>query len=303
VSVIAGLLLLARWSYFGAWLPNTYLAKSFIWSRAYVFSSLNFIRGAFLTDFRYIPLVLAVIGFLLYWRRPLAWKLAIMFGIGMVFMVWSGGHPRFFSPYLPFLYLLAGMPLAKLASRGGLTAFAVNLAFVALMSGTLFSAYGRAEYLYVGGRDPSGHSFQHVAVGKWLNENTDPDASIIAWEIGAIGLYSERRILDTQGLVDREVAQIFKDNEVNPYIFWIYPRKIRAVDAEIMQVLLDRDPDYVLLEYRGPVDGPVDTAQIIPPDAYVAVVEERGFDLVERFLMDPVIPKTFLLYRSPETGK
>jgi hypothetical protein len=44
-------------------------------------------------------------------------------------------------------------------------------------------------------------------VGIWLRQNTEPDASIEALEVGIIRYYSERRIIDIAGLIQPEVAQ------------------------------------------------------------------------------------------------
>jgi hypothetical protein len=43
-------------------------------------------------------------------------------------------------------------------------------------------------------------------VGKWLNENTPASAVIAADEIGIIGFYSERPILDLEGLITPEIV-------------------------------------------------------------------------------------------------
>ena len=41
----------------------------------------------------------------------------------------------------------------------------------------------------------------HVAMGRWLAENTGEDAAIATHDIGAIGYFSGRRIIDTSGLI------------------------------------------------------------------------------------------------------
>jgi hypothetical protein len=50
-----------------------------------------------------------------------------------------------------------------------------------------------------------------VAVAEWIAENTDPDELIAVHDIGAIGYYGQRDILDLAGLVSPEVIPIIRD--------------------------------------------------------------------------------------------
>lgn len=52
-----------------------------------------------------------------------------------------------------------------------------------------------------------------VAISKWLAVNTDPEDLIAVHDIGAIGYYSDRKILDLAGLVSPEVLPIIDDEE------------------------------------------------------------------------------------------
>jgi len=299
-SISVGLLLLARWTYYDALLPNTFLAKPFVASQAYLLSALRFLYGYFLVDARYIVCIFALGSLIWYRRNYMILSLASLVGVGLLFMAWSGGHPRFFTPYLPALYLLAGNMMVTLGSRGKKWNLLMITIVLLLASLSIFSTVQRASFLYLGGRDPSGHSFGHAAVGRWLQEHTAPEASVLAWEIGAIGFYSDRRILDTQGLIDREVATLYYENQYNPYIYWIDPGKSRALGAQAVRLLLDRGADYALLEYHGDIYAHVDPRLIVPQDSYRAVVEERGFILFERFVLDVKLPKSFLLYGRPD---
>jgi hypothetical protein len=46
----------------------------------------------------------------------------------------------------------------------------------------------------------------HVAIADWLRTNTAPNASVALIEIGVIGYYSDARVIDTMGLVSRDVT-------------------------------------------------------------------------------------------------
>ena len=53
----------------------------------------------------------------------------------------------------------------------------------------------------------------------WLKENTEPDAIIAAHDIGAIGYFSERKIIDLAGLINPEIVPFIRDeNKLTRYI-------------------------------------------------------------------------------------
>jgi hypothetical protein len=52
-----------------------------------------------------------------------------------------------------------------------------------------------------------------VATAKWVNQNTPPDALIAAHDIGALGYFGGRDILDMAGLVSPEVIPIIRDEQ------------------------------------------------------------------------------------------
>lgn len=50
-----------------------------------------------------------------------------------------------------------------------------------------------------------------VAAAQWIAENTPPDALIAAHDIGALGFYGERPVLDMAGLISPDVIPIIRD--------------------------------------------------------------------------------------------
>ena len=61
------------------------------------------------------------------------------------------------------------------------------------------------------GRDVRFIESEMVATAHWLNEHTGPEALIAAHDIGAIGYFSQRRLIDLAGLVTPEVIPIIRD--------------------------------------------------------------------------------------------
>ncbi|TET33328.1 MAG: hypothetical protein E3J72_17280 [Planctomycetota bacterium] len=87
---------------------------------------------------------------------------------------------------------------------------------------------------------------QHIVVGKWLDENTEPDSVIAAHDIGAVAYFSRRRVLDLIGLVDpamisyarvdHKVAIVVADKPTGEYI-------ASVVTSREDRAYLFRDPE------------------------------------------------------------
>jgi hypothetical protein len=74
----------------------------------------------------------------------------------------------------------------------------VSLAFIVIGSGRLAGDVAWIEA-------------NMVATARWVRANTDPQAVIAAHDIGALGYFGERRILDTAGLISPEVIPFIRD--------------------------------------------------------------------------------------------
>ncbi len=61
-----------------------------------------------------------------------------------------------------------------------------------------------------------------VVIGNWIANNTDPDDVIAAHDIGAIGFFAERNLVDLAGLVSPEVIPFIRDEEkIIEYLFYL----------------------------------------------------------------------------------
>ncbi len=50
-----------------------------------------------------------------------------------------------------------------------------------------------------------------VASAEWISDNTEIDAIVAAHDIGALGYFGDREVLDLAGLVDGDVIPILRD--------------------------------------------------------------------------------------------
>ena len=98
---------------------------------------------------------------------------------------------------------------------------------------------------YAGARDQL-----YRQVGQWLAENSSPDATVALTEVGTIGYFSQRRIIDMAGLVTYELRNLPKQGS--------YQETIKSLQ-----------PDYIIGS-RG-----------LPPDPELAGFD--GYSIVQEF--------------------
>ena len=125
---------------------------------------------------------------------PLAYLLVLPFGHRFA---------RYMVPILPAVAVLGVAGFRDLGSRlvpsrpSALAWAAIALAFAGQWS-VLPDA--RREYATF----CAYHLDRHERAGRWLERNTPPDAVVATHDVGAIGFYSRRAIVDTVGVIERE---------------------------------------------------------------------------------------------------
>jgi len=211
--------------YHGDWLPNTARAKAG-GSLAYLDRGLEYLATYWAT----VPatLVLLALSFA-FWRGERAWwwRACSLTALGtFAYGALTGGDfmpfGRFYLPALPFLALVAGAAIERVArARGPALATAVGALLVGTSLPALFDLHltptalreavqfrhGRpyeTEYAFWQGEQERRHKWEQV--GRALAQHTPPDASVVRTSIGAVGYYSRRTLYDSYGLVDRQVA-------------------------------------------------------------------------------------------------
>ncbi len=121
-------------------------------------------------------------------------------------------HGRYQIPAIPWLILLGLWGTARLIGRRGepnlLRRAAGRVLLLSLLLLTpAFTVIGAQAY----GRDVRIIETEMVATAHWLAEQTDPAALLAVHDIGAVGYFSQRPLIDLAGLVTPEIIPMMRD--------------------------------------------------------------------------------------------
>lgn len=159
-------------------------------------------------------------------------------------------HGRYAIPTIPIvmIYGIEGMiALAKPASRRMIVRV-ISRAWVLATAGVLVAAtfvLGAPAYA----RDVAFIQREMVATAKWVARNVPEDATIAVHDIGAVGYFAPRPLLDLAGLVSPDVVPFMHD------------------PTQLEQYILDSGGDYLIVFPRW-------------NDAYAALVSSPTFEAV-----------------------
>jgi len=283
--IYGGWLLFAR-LYFGTFWPNTLAAKTaggVGWD--YVFDTLSRqvkILGASDAVLGGALVAALVFGGRRMWpSRPQAQRLlpwVWVFALPVLYVM--RGVPvlsRYLVPLMPVLAWLAWRAVerwwagedAAPEQRRGASVLGVALATLALVQGVL---------LYTNAVRPQVTSFSAglrqslVPWGQWFAEHARPNATIAAPDIGALGYYSRRRVLDLAGLVSPSMIPLLEHEQPEDMVARFSFAKVERPDF-----LVDRAPhafDLIARSHWGAALVPLGSASvpnlgIARPDAVV----------------------------------
>ncbi len=214
-------LLFNYWMAGSIW-PNTFYAK-----QAEYFSMTQ--EGFIIRFFRLLIQPMVGIGILLLpgvtWSfyRAIKYKNWILLSIGLF---WLGTtlmyawrlpvvyqHARYLMPAMPPYFLIGLCGMAELmmifseSKQTRLYQFGWRLATTLTL--LLFYLIGAITYA----NDIGIINTEMVAAARWISENTEETAVVAAHDIGAMGYFGERRLLDLAGLISPEVIPFIRDEQ------------------------------------------------------------------------------------------
>ena len=269
--LLTSALLLARFAYYGQWVPNTYYAKQVtsqyarLWGPLYLLHPLSPVRVAW--DYLKLPVPLwstqwQALGTVVFWglafvgciRRGAGWGGVVLPAVVLAqiaFVLHFGGDwmPgwRFVVPVMPLLAVLQVLGLRRLRGRGPLLssaapALAVTL-WIICAAVSPHNAWSNAHYS-TSSADllPADNALgrKWIAANHYIHDVL-PRGGVIAYsEMGYAGYHNLDKIfIDVRGLTDPEIARL-------PAAY----KGTWGVDDE--QWMVPDDPLYLILKQRKP---------------------------------------------------
>ncbi len=232
---------MARWSYYGEWLPNTYYAKSSQGRGVALRDGTRYV-GTWLLDPGAALSVAAGLGLIVlrhrFLRRPaLALAPALMLTIVLVTW-WEGGDwmpsYRFLVPALPLLAAFAGAALARVVATSGPARQVAVVAVCAALIAAPWLARRNLETTvsWAGPGNPAGLApGDYLRLGRRARSHIPGESTIAIAEAGIIPYVSGHLYIDIFGLNDKTIARLPGH--------W----SLKAPTGYV----LARDPDYVIL--------------------------------------------------------
>jgi hypothetical protein len=191
--------------------PITVRTKSAVYEGHFTSAFLSESATMFSRTHFYPVLLMAPFGFLVLWKR--AWW-AAAFPVAFFVIIWAtssipGNFGRYLYPTLPFVYMLSALAILWFSNRHSRSIKPTVLRSIALVILAIQGGVG------VGSARLHGLSVENiqdmqVAIAKVVPQITAPSDTIAANDVGALGYYSDRYVLDMEGLITPQ--RTFEDN-------------------------------------------------------------------------------------------
>jgi SAM-dependent methyltransferase len=205
-------------AYYGSALPHTLAAKiqqgrSGLWGDGWLFLDVGYIYRWFATENRWLlalPALLAACSVPEWLRRPHLVALLLYVGAYSLFYLVLNIPPYHWHYAIHFYTatILAAYGARVLTSGlGGRTRGPVRAAALALGVGLAVALVALQAWSSRQLRAAAPHA-GYKAIGLWLREHTPPDSAVACVEVGAIGWYSRRPLVDILGLVSPHNAAL-----------------------------------------------------------------------------------------------
>ncbi len=144
------------------------------------------------------------------WLLPLAWAGSFIVAYALRLPV-TYQHGRYLIPVIPALVAvgMGGMAGLLRLRDSALLPRVLSRAWAATTGLLLLAFWFIGANAYQ--RDVQIIETEMVVTARWIEQNTPPDALIAAHDIGALGYFGKRNILDLAGLVSPEVIPFIRD--------------------------------------------------------------------------------------------
>jgi hypothetical protein len=205
------------WIYFGHPLPATLVAKqnqgSLAISQRFAPGILTILKPYATQWYYWLQAGLALLGIIYAIRRKQLWAI-ILSWTAVYFLAYSIlGVSRYFwyyAPLVPGFVVLVGLGIQSIFDSSKIIRqrSAPGASFVTGLVGLLILALvvSQGSSLVEQRQAKDDRYFVYRAIGEWLDQNAAPLATVGALEVGIIGYYARRPMIDFAGLIQPDVA-------------------------------------------------------------------------------------------------
>lgn len=208
--LITGIWFAFSWIYFGDPLPVTLSVKQ---SQGNMAISQKFAEGflTILKPYNRFPYIITffinILGFIYAIFRKRAPLLFLAWN-GLYFLSYSIlGVTRYFWYYAPLItgfIMLIGLGFEWLNNK--------RIPTIILLIILVFTFILQARDVWVLHLRPDNRLMIYQDIGKWINNNTEVDSSVGILEVGIVGYYANRTMVDFAGLIQPEISKNFNIN-------------------------------------------------------------------------------------------
>lgn len=276
---------LINYFYYGSMIPNSANAKilqgqSRLWGENKITNFLSWDwREIFGFQLRYhlTTLVLACLGLVLYRNKRFS---AVVLAYAILFFIFYKWYniPDYFWYKAPIVFLILLFALiaifsviSRVKSSFLDSIFSVVIILIFLFKFSLFTLLEptfepvRTKHSLITENE------DYKNIGLWLAKNTKSNASIAMVEIGVVGYFSDRKIIDVLGLVNEHNAEFIGNKDLFSWLIFYQP-----------DYILVHEPEYSWEMSIGPL-------------------REKGYYTFEKRFVNKFSKKTYELYRISES--
>jgi hypothetical protein len=220
--------------YYGAFFPDTAAAKIYqgqsgLWGEWPAFKYIEYQVGWFFshnTTVLYSLAILSILGIFRLRLQPINLIILSFLTFYTLFFVILNipNYHWYYAPYYLFGFFYTGIGVAWLV-RNLFAAPDVLFRSLFLTGIAIFLAALLYTTFMITKNKPDigSQATPYVTIGQWLKENTPTEAKIALIEIGTVGWYSQRYIIDILGLVNPYNAKFIGERKFNAWLYYYVP--------------------------------------------------------------------------------
>lgn len=202
------------------------------------------------------PVVVALLSPVLLWKEH-KWRLLVVFGIGLPVLLSFVApqfrhHGRYFFPAMPILIVLGIGVLSGMLKRQNMMKFRICVQ----IGLCCFALVGAGIWVRNYQDCIANINDQHVAASEWIEKNAKDGDVIAAQDVGAIGYFTEKNVIDLVGLVSPDMYTVQNDQKE----VW---KKARAQGANLFFIYTRLNPSFY--EYAKDSLELVEEWRVSPP--------------------------------------